>query len=229
MLLRFRRWRAKPGGANPPTNPAHVHGRLRQAIQQEFPTVLQKEELNRLATAEFKGNGTDGALLSALRSGDESAMAALYDRYSSIVYSVALRVLTDTAAAEDVLQEVFMQLWRNPGRFDANRGALAPWLAVIARNRAIDALRRRHPESDIDDVVLSVHPDLAGQAERSRAVEKVRSVLGGMPAPQRAALEMAYFEGLTHTEIAAKTGEPLGTIKTRIRAGLIALRKAFEA
>jgi RNA polymerase sigma-70 factor (ECF subfamily) len=182
-----------------------------------------------LATAEFKGNGTDGALLSALRSGDESAMAPLYDRYSSIVYSVALRVLTDTAAAEDVLQEVFMQLWRNPDRFDANRGALAPWLAVIARNRAIDALRKRHPETDIDDVVVSVHPDLAGQAERSRAVEKVRGILDGMPAPQRAALEMAYFEGLTHTEIAAKTGEPLGTVKTRIRAGLIALRKAFEA
>ena len=154
-------------------------------------------------------------------------MAVLYDRYSSIVYAVALRILSDTAAAEDVLQEVFMQLWRNPGRFDANRGALAPWLAVIARNRAIDTLRKRHPESDIDDVVVSVVPDMAGAAERSRAMEKVRSVLGDMPATQRSTLEMAYFEGLTHTEIAAKTGEPLGTVKTRIRAGLTALRKAF--
>jgi RNA polymerase sigma-70 factor (ECF subfamily) len=154
-------------------------------------------------------------------------MAALYDKYSSIVYSVALRVLADTGAAEDVLQEVFMQLWRNPGAFDASRGNLAPWLAVIARNRAIDALRRRQPETDIEDVVVSVEPDMAGDAERSRAMEKVRSALGSMPAPQRSALEMAYFEGLTHSEIAEKTGEPLGTVKTRIRAGLMALRKAF--
>ncbi len=154
-------------------------------------------------------------------------MAHLYDKYSSIVYSVALRVLADTGAAEDVLQEVFMQLWRNPGAFDASRGNLAPWLAVIARNRAIDSLRRRQPETDIEDVIVSVEPDMAGDAERSRAMEKVRSALGSMPAPQRSALEMAYFEGLTHTEIAEKTGEPLGTVKTRIRAGLMALRKVF--
>lgn len=166
-------------------------------------------------------------LVSAIRSGNESAMAALYDRYSSIVYSVALRVLADTGAAEDVLQEVFLQLWRNPGAFDSSRGSLGPWLAVIARNRAIDALRRRQPVTDIEDVVVSVEPDLAGEAERARAMEKVRSALSAMPGPQRKALEMAYFEGLTHTEIAARTGEPLGTIKTRIRAGLLALRKAF--
>jgi RNA polymerase sigma-70 factor, ECF subfamily len=165
----------------------------------------------------------------AIRSGDESAMAALYDRYSSLVYSVALRVLGDTGVAEDILQEVFMQLWRNPGRFDASRGNLAPWLAVIARNRAIDSLRKCRPETAIEDVVVSVEPDMATDAERGRAMEKVRGALGNMPLPQRSALEMAYFEGLTHTEIAAKTGEPLGTIKTRIRAGLLALRKAVVA
>jgi RNA polymerase sigma-70 factor (ECF subfamily) len=167
--------------------------------------------------------------MSAVGSGNEGAMAELYDRYSSIVYSVALRILGDAAAAEDVLQDVFMQLWRNPGAFDSNRGSLGPWLAVIARNRAIDSLRKRHTEADIDEVVVSVVPDMAGAAERSRAMEKVRGVLGAMPAAQRSALEMAYFEGLTHTEIAAKTGEPLGTVKTRIRTGLLALRKAFEA
>jgi RNA polymerase sigma-70 factor, ECF subfamily len=170
---------------------------------------------------------TDMALLSAIRSGDEQAMATLYDRYSAVVYSVALRVLGDTGKAEDILQEVFMQLWRNPGGFDSSRGHLAPWLAVIARNRAIDLLRKRHPETDIADVVVSVEPDMAGDAERARAMEKVRGTLGAMPAAQRQALEMAYFEGLSHTEISAKTGEPLGTIKTRIRAGLLALRKAF--
>ena len=155
-------------------------------------------------------------------------MGRLYDRYSSIVYSVALRVLGDTGGAEDVLQEVFMQLWRNPGVFDSTRGNLGAWLAVIARNRAIDVIRKRHPETDIADVIVSVEPDMAGDAERARAMEKVRGALGDMPAAQRSALEMAYFEGLTHTEIAAKTGEPLGTIKTRIRSGLLALRKVFN-
>jgi len=163
-----------------------------------------------------------------MKSGDQSAMAELYDRYSSVVYAVALRVLGDTGAAEDVLQEVFLQLWRNPGAFDASRGSLGAWLAVITRNRAIDALRRRRPETDIEDVIVSVAPDLAGAADRSRAAEKVRGVLGSMPTPQRSALEMAYFEGMSHSEIASKTGEPLGTIKTRIRSGLIALRKAFQ-
>jgi RNA polymerase sigma-70 factor, ECF subfamily len=174
------------------------------------------------------GGAADNSLVSAIRSGDEKAMAMLYDRYSPIVYSVALRVLGDTGAAEDVLQEVFMQLWRNPGGFDSSRGNLAAWLAVISRNRAIDAIRKRRPDTDIADVIVSVEPDLAGDAERARAMEKVRGALGAMPSAQRSALEMAYFEGLTHTEIAAKTGEPLGTIKTRIRAGLLALRKAFN-
>jgi RNA polymerase sigma-70 factor (ECF subfamily) len=99
---------------------------------------------------------------------------------------------------------------------------------VITRNRAIDELRKRRPETDPEDVVLSVVPDMAGEADRRRFAEKVRGALGAMPSSQRSALEMAYFEGMTHTEIAARTGEPLGTIKTRIRAGLMALRKAFQ-
>jgi RNA polymerase sigma-70 factor (ECF subfamily) len=163
-----------------------------------------------------------------MKSGDQSALAALYDRYSSVVYAVALRVLGDTGAAEDVLQEVFLQLWRNPGAFDAARGSLGSWLAVITRNRAIDLLRRRRPATDIEDVIVSVAPDLAAEADRSRAAAKVRDVMAAMAKPQRTALEMAYFEGMSHSEIARKTGEPLGTIKTRIRAGLIALRKAFQ-
>ena len=167
-------------------------------------------------------------LVSAIRSGDEQAMAQLYDRYSPIIYSVALRVLGDTGAAEDILQEVFLQLWRSPDMFDASRGSMPGWLAVIARNRAIDSLRKRRPETDITEVVVSVEPDLAAKAEWSRAADKIRGALGGMPGPQRSALEMAFFEGLTHTEIAEKTGAPLGTVKTRIRAGLMTLRKAFN-
>jgi RNA polymerase sigma-70 factor (ECF subfamily) len=170
---------------------------------------------------------SDLTLVTAIRSGDQGAMAALYDRFSSIVYAVALRVLQDTGAAEDVLQDIFMQLWRNPGAFDSSRGNMAAWLAVIARNRAIDALRKRRPQDDIEDVIVSVETDLAAETDRSRAMEKVRGALQAMPSQQRSALEMAYFEGLTHTEIADKTGDPLGTVKTRIRTGLLLLRKVL--
>ena len=170
----------------------------------------------------------DAILVSAIRSGDEQAMAQLYERYSPIVYSVALRVLGDSGAAEDVLQEVFMQLWRSPDMFNASRGGLPGWLAVITRNRAIDSLRKRRPTAEVSDVVASFEPDLASTTDWSRALEKIRRVLVTMPPPQRSALEMAFFDGLTHTEIAEKTGQPLGTVKTRIRAGLLTLRKAFN-
>jgi len=187
---------------------------------------IRKE--SRLSSAEGQGISPDLAAVTAMKAGEQSALAELYDRYSSVVYAVALRVLGDTGAAEDVLQEVFLQLWRNPGAFDAARGSLGPWLAVITRNRAIDALRKRRPETGIEDVIVSVAPDLAAEADRSRVAEKVRGVLGTMSSLQRSALEMAYFQGMSHSEIAEKTGEPLGTIKTRIRAGLMVLRKAFQ-
>lgn len=167
------------------------------------------------------------ALIARIRAGDDSAMGDLYDHYSGVVYGVALRVLGNTTAAEDVVQEVFLQLWRNPQAFHAERGRLAPWLAVIARNRAIDVLRKRQPEDDIQELPIASSLDLEEEAVRKMAVDKVRGVLAQLPAEQRKALEMAYFEGLTHTEIASKTGEPLGTVKTRIRSGLLALRKAF--
>jgi RNA polymerase sigma-70 factor (ECF subfamily) len=101
-------------------------------------------------------------------------------------------------------------------------------LAVIARNRAIDLLRKRPMEDDIDELPISTGVDLEDEASQRLAISKVRSVLGQLPADQRRLLEMAFFEGLTHTEIASKTGEPLGTVKTRIRSGLVALRKAFS-
>jgi RNA polymerase sigma-70 factor (ECF subfamily) len=179
-----------------------------------------------LSTAARNPNLDDQALILAIRSGDQQAMAELYDRYSSVVYSVALRVLGDTGAAEDILQEIFMQVWRNPASFESGRGHLAPWLAVITRNRAVDVLRKRRPQTEISENTISIEPDLASEADRGRAVDKVRAVLKEMPAAQRSALEMAYFEGYSQSEISEKTGEPLGTIKTRIRAGLMILRKA---
>jgi len=169
----------------------------------------------------------DMRLVARVRAGDQQAMSELYDRYGRVVYAVALRVLQETSAAEDVLQDVFLQLWRNPDAFDASRGHLAAWLAVISRHRSIDRLRKRRPEVDIEECVIAGGPDLSDEAERSLMVEKVRSVLAEMNPDQRNALELAYFQGLTHTEIAAKTGEPLGTIKTRIRSGLQQLRAKF--
>lgn len=166
-------------------------------------------------------------LVARIRAGDQQAMSELYDRYSRVVYAVALRVLQDAAAAEDILQDVFLQLWRNPDAFDASRGNLAAWLAVIARHRSIDRLRRRRPEVDIEDCVIAAGPDLRDETERTLVVEKVRMALAEMNPDQRGVLELAFFQGLTHAEIAEKTGQPLGTIKTRIRSGLKYLRARF--
>lgn len=192
-------------------------------------TYLEGARIKRVAgTQPGDQRNNDVTLIARLRAGDDTAMADLYDRYSGIVYGVALRVLGDTTAAEDVLQDIFLQLWRNPRAFNADRGCLAPWLAVIARNRAIDLLRKRPPADVIEDLPIVTRVDLEEAADQRRAIEKVRTVMAQLPAEQRKALEMAFFAGMTHTEIASQTGEPLGTVKTRIRAALIAVRKAFS-
>lgn len=171
----------------------------------------------------------DAALLALVQRGDESAMASLFDRYSKVVYSVALRVLRDPASAEDVLQEIFMQIWRSPDGFIATRGSLGGWLAVVSRNRSIDALRRRRPTDSTDDVVLASPCNLADEAERNVMIERARNAMVALPVEQRKTLEMAFFDGLTHSEIAEMTGDPLGTVKTRIRSALLSLRKAFQS
>jgi RNA polymerase sigma-70 factor (ECF subfamily) len=171
----------------------------------------------------------DATLLALVQRGDEGAMASLFDRYSKVVYSVALRVLRDPASAEDVLQEIFMQVWRNPDSFVATRGSLGGWLAVVSRNRSIDALRRKRPTESVDDIPLASSYNLADEAERNSMMHRARTVIAGLPPEQRKTLEMAFFDGLTHSEIAEMTGDPLGTVKTRIRSALLSLRKAFQA
>jgi RNA polymerase sigma-70 factor (ECF subfamily) len=156
-------------------------------------------------------------------------MASIFDRYSGIVYSVALRVLNDPAQAEDVMQDIFIQVWKNPASFVSGRGSLGAWLAVVARNRAIDSLRRRRPTDSVEDVVLAASTDLASEAERNLLMQQVRLYVLQLPPEQRKSVEMAYFEGLSHSEISEKTGDALGTVKTRIRLGLISLRKAMQA
>ena len=170
----------------------------------------------------------DPSLLARVQSGDEQAMASIYDRYSRVVYSVALRVLRDPASAEDVLQEVFMQIWRNPSSFAAARGSLGGWLSIVARNRSIDTLRRKRPSVDVDDVPLASAFNLADEVERNSLMEYARGVIRQLPKEQRNTLELAFFDGLTHSEIAEMTGDPLGTVKTRIRSALLTLREAFQ-
>ena len=171
----------------------------------------------------------DSTLLALAQGGDQQAMASLFDRYSRVVYSVALRVTGDPASAEDVLQEIFMQIWRDPSAFMALRGGLGGWLAVVSRNRSIDLLRKRKPMDTIEDMPLASPYDLASDAERNILMEKAKVMIDQLPSEQKKMLEMAFFEGWSHSEIAKRTGAPLGTVKTKIRSALLTLRRVSQA
>ncbi len=185
--------------------------------------VRQRSSVNAAAS------GGDDLLIVRVHERDQEAMGEIFDRYATMVYSVAMRVLKDPAQAEDVMQEIFLQVWNSPDRFAQGRGSLGAWLAVVARNRAIDLLRQRRPTEPCDDVVLASGTNLASEVERNTIMDKVRGVLKNLPQEQQRSLDLAFFEGLTHSEIAARTGDPLGTVKTRIRSALASLRKAIEA
>jgi len=178
---------------------------------------------------------SDGALIERVVARDESALAELYDRYSGMVSAVAMRVLRDTGAAEEVLQDIFYQLWRNAAQFDPNRGSLAGWLLVSTRNRSISLLRRKNPgepggeaeELLMQKIALPFHLETA--VTQQQLLSKVKGAMASLPQAQRESVELAYFEGLTHSEIAERTGEPLGTVKTRLRSALETLKRAFNA
>jgi RNA polymerase sigma-70 factor, ECF subfamily len=175
----------------------------------------------------------DQLALAGLARGDETALASLYDRHATGVYSLALRILQDVGDAEDIVQEVFTQAWRQASRYDARRGAVVAWLLTMARTRAIDRLRARRTRTQdvIDDDVAEVSDPVALQDAMllsGEQVSRVRAALSQLPVLQRVALELAYYEGLTHAEIAARLEEPLGTVKTRIRSAMLKLRDALE-
>ncbi|KAA6462151.1 sigma-70 family RNA polymerase sigma factor [Acidobacteria bacterium AB60] len=171
----------------------------------------------------------DKALLERVLARDQTAMAEIFDRYSGMVFSIAMRVVKDAAQAEDVMQDVFFQVWQNPRAFVSDRGSLGAWLAVVGRNRAIDAIRRRKPSDPVEDVVLPSATNVAAEVEHRTMLERVRSAMNNLPPEQRESVELAFFEGMTHAEIAQKKGEPLGTVKTRIRTALMSVRKAVKA
>ena len=182
----------------------------------------------------------DAVLMEALGRGDIQALEQLYDRYSALVFSVSLRVLHDPQLAEDVVQEVFLRLWRQPASFDPGRGRFISWLMSVTRNRALDELRRvsrRNRSEDqeddesnpLDAVATSDRmDDPALGAELREQREAVRTAMTRLPPEQRRAIELAYFSGLTQAEISDVTGDPLGTVKTRIRLGMRKLRDALN-
>src|ERR1700761_9568789 len=191
-------------------------------------TIRDSSHTARMADGPAAPAIDDATLLQRVRQGDQRAMAEVFDRDGRAVYSVALRILKDTGQAEDVMQEIFFQIWRNSDSFVQGRGSLGAWLVVVARNRSIDMLRRRKPTDSVEDVVLAAPFDLAADAEHNAVMEKIHKVLQDLPAEQQRSMELAFFEGLSHSEIAEKTGDPLGTVKTRIRLALMTLRKAFQ-
>ncbi len=171
----------------------------------------------------------DASLLAAIAQGDEAAMDAFYSRHATRIYSVALRVLRDSNSAEDVLQEIFMHIWRTPTVLIATHGSLAGWLAVAARNRAVDASRKRKPSEWVDDLLPPLHQSLAAEMEDHATRDRVRQIVAALSSEQQAALELAFFQGLTPGEIAEKMGTSSGMVKTHIRVALQTLGKAFQA
>ncbi len=179
---------------------------------------------------------SDAALMAELSEGRVEALERLYDRYSSLVFSVSLRVLTDRQLAEDVTQEVFLRLWRRPWSYDPERGRFRSWLMSVTRNRSIDERRRVVRRLRLEEREDDKRPDPPApgrfhdpQLETVLAEERraVRDAMTRLPPPQREVIELAYFGGLTQVEIAARTGEPLGTVKTRVRLGIQKLRVAL--
>ncbi len=185
-----------------------------------------------MRTDDPEGVAADAEALARMARGDESGLAALYDRHATPVYSLALRIVRRPEDAEDVTQQVFTQAWRTSARFDASRGVVAAWLLMMARSRAIDCLRRRNPARDgiSDDERLAAIPDPEPSVEYVVAtreqVERVQVAIDALPAEQRVAVELAYYDGLTQSEIAERTSTPLGTVKTRVRSALQTLRSA---
>jgi RNA polymerase sigma-70 factor, ECF subfamily len=181
-------------------------------------------------SANSRGDDGDAALMRRIADGDETALAAVYDRYSRLVYSVAIRVLRNDELAEEVSQDIFYQLWRTAPAFNPARGSLGGWLLVCARNRAISRLRGRgvEPVAELREPTAVLTVNLEDDLTQAQQISRVRAALEKLPPAQRQALELAYFEGLTHTEIARRTGEPLGTVKTRLRAAVEFLKRALN-
>jgi RNA polymerase sigma-70 factor (ECF subfamily) len=168
---------------------------------------------------------TDEQLISRIADGDALALAELYDHYAPRVLGLLVKMLPSRSDADDVLQEVFWQVWRNAGRYDSQRGSPSVWLLVMARSRALDALRRKKASVPLEDFAEpSAWSPPSGDIERRESSDRIRRALAELTDDQQQAIRLSFFGGLTHPEIAEKLATPLGTVKTRIRLGMKRLR-----
>ena len=177
----------------------------------------------------------DATLARRLLQKDVEAFEQLYERHSRIVYALALRILQQGSTAEEVVQDVFLQVWRNARHYDEQRGPFIPWLMTLARNRALDRLRlkserQRRQESQTEELPTVVEaPQYEKDLDEKRRAERVRALMASLHPQQKKAIELAFFEGLSHSEIAESLKEPLGTVKSWIRNGLLRLKEGLQA
>ena len=175
----------------------------------------------------------DRAALARIAGGELAALEYLYDRYKTMAYSIAYRITNDATLAEDVVQDAFLGAWRNAARYVEGRGSVKTWLLSIVHHRAIDTIRRRRPTTELPEIDAGLPealtlPDIWAEVSASLDSVTVREALVALSDVQREALELAYFGGLTQQEIAERTGTPLGTVKSRMRLGLLAMRRSLE-
>lgn len=184
-----------------------------------------------------RGPEEDETLVAEVARAQTEALSALYDRYSRLVYSLALHIVSDPQAAEEITQDVFVQLWNRASTYDPSQGKLISWLARMARNRSIDELRRRsvrpegHSASWADDEIPDSQDDEQIEQTVAWSQEKhaIQRAIAQLPQEQQQVLALAYFEEYSHQQIADQLGEPLGTVKTRLRLAIQKLRHALEA
>ena len=181
-------------------------------------------------------NEADTELVRQMQAGDEQAFATFYDRFAPGLFSVVYAILHDQKESEDVLQEAFVQMWKRTATYDARRSSLFTWAVMISRHKAIDRLRSRQRQTRLVEAIAEETDDFAASAPAERADntlarnderERVRAAMAKLGDAQREAIDLAFFAGLTQTQIAEKLGAPLGTVKARIRRGLLALREAL--
>jgi RNA polymerase sigma-70 factor (ECF subfamily) len=178
----------------------------------------------------------DGTLLNLIAHAEEDALSELYDRYSNLVYSVAMNAMSDQALAEEITQDVFVRVWERAATYRSEQGNVATWMASIARNRAIDIYRHNQARGrnlnisweTIDSLEPPASQNVEAEVDLAQRVQHVRWAVAQLPEDQRLALGLAYFQGLTHPEIAQRLGEPLGTVKTRIRLAMLKLRDLIQ-
>jgi RNA polymerase sigma-70 factor (ECF subfamily) len=193
---------------------------------------VNEVEVGRPGRIASSADDADRAVLERITDGELNALQDLYDRYRTMAYSIALRITADPSLAEDVVQDAFLGVWRNASRYVQGRGSVKTWLLSIVHHRAIDAIRRRKattalPEREDTPPPSLTLPDLWGEVAGNLDRVEIASALARLSDVQREAIELAYWGGLTQQEIAARTATPLGTVKSRVRLGLLALRHAL--